>query len=215
MPLIIHFSGALQYYTTQRACRDVAIIKPYNPFYSSCRREQTPRLFGRSPPWLFDLANVPHDVKSERNYSRYINFSDWDTVLLKKVNKDLMKSSKYGCESTGLRWLLVFAELDLIKTTITNFRSNRYYTSVRRNELPIELDLLSHAVLLNVVRQAHGRNGTPNTWENFFSPSLRKWIRFRRKVWSPPWNMILRNFSVPNSSICPHCLDVVPFSNNW
>lgn len=59
--------------------------------------------------------------------------------------------------------VLVFAELDLIKTTITNFRSNRYYTSVRRNELPIELDLLSHAVLLNVVRQAHGRNGTPNT----------------------------------------------------
>lgn len=126
-----------------------------------------------------------------------------------------MKSSKYGCESTGLRWLLTFAELDLIKTTITNFRSNRYYTSVRRNELPIEQNLLSHAVLLNVVRQAHGRNGTPNTWENLFSPSLRKWIRFRRKVWSPPWNMILWSFSVPNSSICPQCLDVVPFSNNW
>lgn len=84
-------------------------------------------------------------------------------MLLKKVNKDLMKSSKYGCESAGLRWLSVFAELDLIKTTITSFRSNSYYTSVRRNELPIELDLLSHAVLLNVVRQAHGRNGTPNT----------------------------------------------------
>lgn len=70
-------------------------------------------------------------------YSRYINCSDWDSVLLKKVNKVLMKSSKYGCESTGLRRLLVFAELDLIRATTTNFRSNRYYTSVWRNELPI------------------------------------------------------------------------------